>query len=58
MVAEIGLHMPSLLKRVTLKIRITGRRRAALRVRAGILFLRAAAVVMGCSVDLDVEHDA
>ena len=52
---DAAIHVPDEMSRLTLKVRVTGRRRAAVRVWAGCKIITLAAAVMGTG--LEITHD-
>lgn len=42
---------------VTLRVKITGRRRFALRLRLGAALIRLGAWIIGCGVDIDMGQE-
>ncbi len=55
--AEITMPISGAMRGVTIKVRLTGRRRMAARLWIGALLVRAAAKVIGCIVELDTRTD-
>ena len=52
---DAAIHLPDEMSRLALKVRVTGRRRAAVRVWAGCKIIFLAAAIMGTG--LEIEHD-
>lgn len=51
--AQANIHIPDEMRRITLKVRITGRRRSALRVWLGCKIITLASVIMGTGLEID-----
>lgn len=56
--AAATVHLPELMQRVTLSVRITGKRRLAARLWIGSRILRLACVVMGCNAEITDDTSA
>ena len=52
MAAVYPIHMPKLMRQITLQVKVTGQRRTALRLRIGVQVLKLAATIMGCGIDV------
>lgn len=51
------IHVPALMREVVINIRVTGRKRLAMRLWAGTKVLALAAWVMGCNIDVSVADE-
>jgi len=56
--AAATVHLPDVMPRLTLSVRVTGRRRLAARLWIGARVLWLACVIMGCNVELADETTA
>jgi len=56
---NVNIPVQSVMKRMTLTVRITGHRRWWIRQQIAMQLLKAAAWVMGCNIHVDLEsgHD-
>ncbi|QUT07934.1 hypothetical protein KFK14_11395 [Sphingobium phenoxybenzoativorans] len=52
MAAVHPIHMPKLMSKVTLKVKVSGQRRTKLRIWIGSQILKAAAIVIGCGIEV------
>lgn len=53
MKAEV--HLPPLMRRITIQAKITGVKRTKLRVWFGCKIMMLAAAVMGCNIEVNIE---
>lgn len=50
-----SMHMPDLVRQITLHVKVTGQRRTSIRFRIGCQVLKFAAVVMGCGIEVQID---
>lgn len=58
MIMQDRISMAQVLKDTTIRIRITGKLRAAVRMWLGVRLLKVAAAVIGCQIQIAVGEDA
>lgn len=49
------IAMPDVMRRVTINVKVTGRKRSRVRNWLGVKILELAAFVFGCTVEVDID---